>query len=175
MINIVKILLHYWKFFSVVSIFLLILSAVYRTGFAVSESRWAEKWQKRDIEDAQNRSKDEIAKREEEHDRQILIDQVNHHAQKQLETAHAEATAAHSSADKLQRTIEKLRQQTLTDSGRKDADTSGTRAAETRSTILLTKLLAESVERNRQLAGYADQARVNGTTCEKAWDEVMGN
>ncbi|WP_431612830.1 DUF2514 domain-containing protein [Enterobacter chengduensis] len=88
-------------------------------------------------------------------------------AQQRIDQARNDALDAAARAGRLQQQLvairEKLRQYNATVGA-------GTSAAETG--VLLTDVLSKSLERNRQLAEFADRAAEAGRVCEKQYDSL---
>ncbi|HFP9202870.1 TPA: DUF2514 domain-containing protein [Raoultella ornithinolytica] len=88
-------------------------------------------------------------------------------AQQRIDQARNDALDAAARAGRLQQQLvairEQLRQYNATVSA-------GSSAADTG--VLLADVLEKSLERNRQLAGYADRAVEAGRVCERQYDEL---
>ena len=108
------------------------------------------------------------AARAEEQRRQREINQVRTDAQDQIKAAAADAALAASTADSLQQQVDKLL------AGRRICDS---RVAEGSQTIrdlttVLANLRRRADERAGELARIADESRIAGLTCEKAYDAL---
>ena len=106
--------------------------------------------------------------RAEEQRRQREIDQVRNDAQHQIKAAADDAAVAASTADSLQRQVDKLL------AGRSSCDS---RVAQGSATIRdLTTVLADlrrrADERAGELARIADASRIAGQACERAYDSL---
>lgn len=100
-----------------------------------------------------------------------LSDLASQHAE-ELARVNASRDAARRSADAFS-----VRLNQVTGILRKSATSAGadpvaTGASARDTAILLAELLGKSVERSRQLAGYADDARLAGQLCEQQYDQV---
>ena len=114
------------------------------------------------------RSKDQVAAdkaalklREEEKARNEL------EAQSRIDQARNDAMLAAQRAGGLQRQLNTIGQQLREYSA---ANGFGSSAGDTG--VLLADLLSKSVERNRQLADFADRAAAAGATCERQYDSL---
>lgn len=88
-------------------------------------------------------------------------------AQNRIDQARNDAMLAAQRAGGLQRQLNTIRQQLREYSS---ANGFGSPAGDTG--VLLADLLSKSVERNRQLADFADRAAVAGATCERQYDSL---
>ena len=89
-------------------------------------------------------------------------------AQRALDRARNDALDAAARAGRLQQQLVAIREQlrqynAIVGAGPSAADTG----------VLLADLLSKSLERNRQLAEYADRAAVAGRVCEKQYDSLI--
>lgn len=117
---------------------------------------YAQAQKDRQGQDAKERQRNEQEKVNNEHEAQQRIDQARN-----------DALDAAASAGRLQQQLvairEQLRQYNATvGAGSSTADTG----------ILLTDVFEKSLERNRQLAEYADRAAEAGRVCERQYDEL---
>lgn len=92
---------------------------------------------------------------------------VETEAQRRVDAARADAAAAAVKSGRLQQQLAAIRKQ-LVDYSR--AESTGNPAAATG--VLLSDVLTKSVERNRQLAEYADAARSAGLTCQAQYESL---
>lgn len=92
---------------------------------------------------------------------------IEQEAQGRIDAARADATAAAAKSGRLQQQIATIRKQLL-DYSR--TESIGNPASNTG--ILLADVLSKSVERNRQLAEYADSAREAGLTCQAQYNSL---
>lgn len=88
-------------------------------------------------------------------------------AQNRIDQARNDAMLAAQRAGGLQRQLNTIRQQLREYSS---ANGFGSTAGDTG--VLLADLLSKSVERNRQLADFADRAAAAGSTCERQYDSL---
>ncbi|MWF13598.1 DUF2514 domain-containing protein [Escherichia coli] len=89
-------------------------------------------------------------------------------AQQRIDQARNDALDAADRAGRLQQQLVAIRRQL---GQYNDAIGAGPSAADTG--ILLTDVLGKSLERNRQLAEYADRAAEAGRVCERQYDSLM--
>lgn len=88
-------------------------------------------------------------------------------AQSRIDQAQRDAMLAAQRAGGLQHQLDTIRQQLREYSA---ANGFGSSAGDTG--VLLADLLSKSVERNRQLADFADRAAAAGATCERQYDSL---
>lgn len=110
--------------------------------------------------------KDKEASEQHERDKKT----IEQEAQNRIDAARADASAAAVKSGRLQQQITTIRKQ-LVDYSR--TESIGNPTAETG--VLLSELLSKSVERNRQLAEYADSAREAGLTCQAQYNSLRAN
>lgn len=107
--------------------------------------------------------KDKEASEQHEQDKKT----IEQEAQGRIDAARADATAAAAKSGRLQQQLTSIRKQLV---GYSTAESIGNPAAETG--VLLGDVLSKSVERNRQLADYADRAREAGLACEAQYNSL---
>lgn len=101
----------------------------------------------------------------EQHDRDKKT--IEQEAQQRIDAARADASAAAVKSGRLQQQLATIRKQ-LVDYSR--TESIGNPASNTG--VLLADVLSKSVERNRQLAEYADSAREAGLTCQDQYNSL---
>lgn len=104
---------------------------------------------------------------QEERRRNAELQKIQADAQQRIDAAHNDAVNAAAKSGRLQQQLTSIRKQLI---GYSTAESIGNPAAETG--VLLSDVLAKSVERNRQLAEYADMAREAGLTCEAQYNSL---
>ncbi|HAF5910597.1 TPA: DUF2514 domain-containing protein [Salmonella enterica] len=150
----------YWKqLLIVVMLAALVITAViawnvhgdrqYAAGYAQAQTD-------RKVEDDKARQHDEQEKATNEREAQQRIDQARN-----------DALNAAARAGRLQQQLVAIREQL-----RQYNATVGAGASATDTGVLLTDVLSKSLERNRQLAEYADRAAEAGRVCEKQYDSL---
>lgn len=108
--------------------------------------------------------KDKEASEQHEQDKKA----IEQEAQGRIDAARADATAAAAKYGRLQQQLATIRKQ-LVDYSR--TESIGNPASNTG--VLLADVLSKSVERNRQLAEYADSARNAGEACERQYRSLL--
>ncbi|CAS10280.1 DUF2514 domain-containing protein [Escherichia coli] len=88
-------------------------------------------------------------------------------AQQRIDKARNDALDAAARAGRLQQQLVAIREQL-----RQYNSTVGTGASAADTGVLLADVLSKSLERNRQLAEYADRAAEAGRVCEKQYDSL---
>ena len=107
--------------------------------------------------------KDKEASEQHEQDKKT----IEQEAQGRIDAARADASAAAVKSGRLQQQLANIRKQLV---GYSTAESISNPAADTG--VLLADVLARSVERNRQLADYADRAREAGLACEAQYNSL---
>ncbi len=108
---------------------------------------------------------------QEEQRRNAELQKIQADAQQRIDAARNDAVNAAAKSGRLQQQLTNIRKQLV---GYSTTESIGNPAAETGA--LLSQLLSESVERNRQLAEYADRAREAGLMCEAQYNSLrVGN
>lgn len=108
----------------------------------------------------------EADKREEQR-RDAEKQKIQADAQQRIDVARRDAVDAAVKSGKLQQQLADIRKQ-LIDYSR--TESIGNPASSTG--ILLANMLEKSIERNQQLAEYADAARESGLTCQRQYDSL---
>ncbi len=107
------------------------------------------------------------ANEKEEQRRNAELQKIQADAQQRVNAARNDAVNAAAKSGRLQQQLANIRKQLV---GYSTAESIGNPAAETG--VLLGDVLSKSVERNRQLADYADKAREAGLMCEAQYNSL---
>lgn len=108
---------------------------------------------------------------QEEKRRNAELQKIQADAQQRIDAARNDAVNAATKSGKLQQQLANIRKQLV---GYSATESISNPAADTG--VLLSDVLAASVERNRQLADYADRAREAGLSCEAQYNSLrVGN
>lgn len=99
--------------------------------------------------------------------RNAELQKIQADAQQRIDAARNDAVNAAAKSGRLQQQLANIRKQLV---GYSTAESIGNPAAETG--VLLSDVLSKSVERNRQLADYADRAREAGLACEAQYNSL---
>ena len=116
---------------------------------------------------AQAVAEQKAADKKEEQRRNAELQKIQANAQQRIDAARNDAVNAAAKSGRLQQQLANIRKQLV---GYSTTESIGNPAAETG--VLLADVLAKSVERNRQLADYADRAREAGLTCEAQYNSL---
>lgn len=108
-----------------------------------------------------------VADEQEEQRRNAELQKIQVDAQQRIDAARNDAVNAAAKSGRLQQQLTNIRKQLV---GYSTAESIGNPAADTG--VLLSDVLSKSVERNRQLADYADKAREAGLTCQKQYESL---
>lgn len=174
----ISLLKTFWK---PLALFVLVASLLcgfahwrYAAGYSKADMAWQLKWSQRNAADVKAAALREASARAEEQRRQTQVNQVTEDADKQLAAAKANASDAQSAADSLRQHLNQLqRQLAASETGRVSA-IAAKRSAEARAGVLLAQLLAESDKATGQYAAEADNARIAGSACERAYTAITG-
>lgn len=107
------------------------------------------------------------ADEQEEQRRNAELQKIQSDAQQRIDAARNDAVNAAAKSGRLQQQLANIRKQLVRYS---TAESIGNPAADTG--VLLADVLTESIERNRQLADYADRAREAGLACEAQYNSL---
>lgn len=146
----------------------LLAGACYLT-YVVTDNHWSAKYSglKQEYSDASAKATQEARVKEWEY--QNNVDAIAQQGAKDLAQARSDADSANASIGRLQQRINRL----LADTSSEDSGTTQRGKTAREALDLLANVLEKSLERNRQLAEYADQASSAGFTCEKAYDAIQ--
>lgn len=107
------------------------------------------------------------ADKKEEQRRNAELQNIQADAQQRIDAARNDAVNAAAKSGRLQQQIANIRKQLV---GYSTTESIGNPAADTG--VLLADVLTKSIERNRQLADYADRAREAGLACEAQYNSL---
>lgn len=146
----------------------LLAGACYLT-YVVTDNHWSAKYSglKQEYSDASAKATQEARIKEWEY--QNNVDAIAQQGAKDLAQARSDADSANASIGRLQQRINRL----LADTSSEDSGTTQRGKTAREALDLLANVLEKSLERNRQLAEYADKASSAGLTCEKAYDTIQ--
>ena len=116
---------------------------------------------------AQAIAEQKAADEQEEQRRNAELQKIQADAQQRIDAARNDAVNAAAKSGRLQQQLTSIRKQLV---GYSTSESIGNPAAETG--VLLGDVLSKSVERNRQLADYADRAREAGLACEAQYNSL---
>lgn len=117
---------------------------------------------------AQAIAEQRVADEQEEQRRNAELQKIQADAQQRIDAARNDAVNAAAKSGRLQQQLANISKQLV---GYSTAESIGNPATETG--VLLSDVLSKSVERNRQLADYADRAREAGLTCQKQYESLI--
>lgn len=146
----------------------LLAGACYLT-YVVTDNHWSAKYSglEQKYSDASAKATQEARVKEWEY--QNNVDAIAQQGAKDLAQARSDADSAYASISRLQQRINRL----LADTSSEDSGTTQRGKTAREALDLLANVLEKSLERNRQLADYADKASSAGLTCEKAYDAIQ--
>lgn len=146
----------------------LLAGACYLT-YVITDNHWSAKYSglKQEYSDASAKATQEARIKEWEY--QNNVDAIAQQGAKDLAQARSDADSANASIGRLQQRINRL----LADTSSEDSGTTQRGKTAREALDLLANVLEKSLERNRQLAEYADKASSAGLTCEKAYDTIQ--
>lgn len=146
----------------------LLAGACYLT-YVVTDNHWSAKYSglEQKYSDASAKATQEARVKEWEY--QNNVDAIAQQGAKDLAQARSDADSANASIGRLQQRINRL----LADTSSEDSGTTQRGKTAREALDLLANVLEKSLERNRQLADYADKASSAGLTCAKAYDAIQ--
>ncbi|UAW58723.1 tail protein [Escherichia phage vB_EcoS_ASO78B] len=155
-----SILAKYWRPLAIIII--VVLCALWVRGEIISygDQRYADGYEKAV---ADQKAADE----QEEQRRNAELQKIQADARQRIDAARNDAVNAAAKSGRLQQQLANIRKQLV---GYSTTESIGNPAAETG--VLLSGVLSKSVERNRQLADYADRAREAGLACEAQYNSL---
>ncbi len=154
------ILIKYWRPLAIIIIVAICALWVANKVSSYGEQRYKDGYAKAIAEQ-------EAANEKEEQRRNAELQKIQADAQQRIDTARNDAVNAATKSGRLQQQLANIRKQLV---GYSTTESIGNPAAETG--ILLGDVLSKSVERNRQLADYADRAREAGLACQKQYESL---
>lgn len=146
------------------------LFGTYHHGLSVKDAECQVKWSDRDTRDAEARAANESAARVREQAYQHSIDKAVQDGQRTIDQLTADAAAARASADGLRGATDALAARLAASQAGGHSCTAAASQAATRAIMVLADVLKRADQRAGDLAGYADQSRARGVTCEQAFD-----
>lgn len=146
----------------------LLAGACYLT-YVVTDNHWSAKYSGLEQKYSDASAKATQKARIKEWEYQNNVDAIAQQGAKDLAQARSDADSANASIGRLQQRINRL----LADTSSEDSGTTQRGKTAREALDLLANVLEKSLERNRQLAEYADQASSAGFTCEKAYDSIQ--
>ena len=151
------------------SIILLIVVSLYTAlVWYVADTKWQSKWDSQQAAIAVSNQKHTEAVRKQEQTWQGKVDKVEQNAQDKINQANNDADAARKSTERLRMEFSAYLRKHSKDS---NATTTGTTTSS--SDPLSADLFARINERARELAKYADEARIAGNACEQYADSLQ--
>ena len=146
----------------------LLAGACYLT-YVVTDNYWSAKYSglEQKYSDASAKATQEARVKEWEY--QNNVDAIAQQGAKDLAQARSDADSANASIGRLQQRINRL----LAVTSSEDSGTTQRGKTAREALDLLANVLEKSLERNRQLAEYADKTSSAGFTCEKAYDAIQ--
>lgn len=154
------ILIKYWRPLAIIIIVAICALWVVNKVSSYGEQRYNDGYAKAIAEQ-------KAANEKEEQRRNAELQKIQADAQQRIDAARNDAVNAAAKSGRLQQHLANIRKQLV---GYSAAESIGNPAAETG--VLLSDVLAASVERNRQLADYADRAREAGLACQKQYESL---
>ena len=145
----------------------LLAGACYLT-YVVTDNHWSAKYSGLEKQYSNASAKATQEARVKEWEYQNNVDAIAQQGAKDLAQARSDADSANASIGRLQQRINRL----LADTSSEDSGTTQRGKTAREALDLLANVLEKSLERNRQLAEYADRAAEAGRVCERQYDKL---
>ena len=155
-----SILAKYWRPLAIIIIFAACALWTRSEIISYGDQRYAEG-------KAQAIAEQKAVDEQEERRRNAELQKIQADAQQRIDAARNDAVNAAAKSGRLQQQLTNIRKQLV---GYSTSESIGNPAAETG--VLLSDVLSKSIERNRQLADYADRAREAGLACEAQYSSL---
>ena len=155
-----SILAKYWRPLAIIIIVVICALWVRSEIISYGDQRYAEG-------KSQAIAEQKAADEQEEQRRNAELQKIQADAQQRIDAARNDAANAAAKSGRLQQQLANIRKQLV---GYSATESIGNPAADTG--VLLGDVLSKSVERNRQLADYADRAREAGLACEAQYNSL---
>ena len=162
----------YWKPLLCVLVLFVVAAASWHEGSARSNAAWQAKWAKHLAADSESTTKAQSEQRTIEQSRQHSVDKVTQDAQRKIDRAQDDATAARAAADGLRDAAAKLATRLAASEAGRDSCAAAASKAAAESARVLADVLAEADRLAGVYAEAADQARVRGLACEAAYNGI---
>lgn len=164
----IKILIQKYKFYIGLILALAVIAGACYLTWLVTDSHWQSKYNTQQTEYADASAKAQQAAREKEQEYAASLKNIQREADTRIAKSVADAASANASVNRLYAKLNKILADTST-------EVTGTRqqgksASET--VVLLANVLQKSIERNRQLAAFADESWDAAATCEASYNAV---
>ena len=156
----VSVLAKYWRPLAIIIIVVICVLWVVSKVSSYGEQQYSAGYAKAITEQ-------EAADEQEEQRRNAELQKIQADAQQRIDAARNDAVNAAAKSGRLQQQLANIRKQLV---GYSTTESIGNPAAETG--VLLADVLTKSIERNRQLADYADRAREAGLVCEAQYNSL---
>ena len=164
----IKSLIAKYKFYIGLTLALAILAGACYLTWLVTDSQWQSKYDTQQTAYADASAKAQQAARDKEQEYAANLKKVQGEADARVAQSRADAASANAADDRLYAKLNKILADTST-------EVTGTRQqgkSANETVILLANVLQKSVERNRQLAAFADDSWDAASTCEASYDAV---
>lgn len=158
---------YIWLISAVISLAVL-SGSVYLT-HRLTDSAWQIEWDKRESEISKAENKALKDKQAQEEKWQSEIDTARKEGREKEQAARADADRANASIGELRKRINAL----LANAAADYPATAGGGQTAGSAINMLADVLNKSIERNRQLAEYADKARNAGQTCQRSYEVIQ--
>ncbi|EFE7939912.1 DUF2514 domain-containing protein [Escherichia coli] len=169
----------YWKPLALIVLVALSLWAFghwrYVAGVTATDNAWQEKWTARDAADVQAVADLQAKNRQTEQERQNGIAKAAAQASQQLTRAQADAAHARTDADSLRQQVADYARQLQQSRASGNTGTATGSRATTPGAGVLAELYARADERAQRLAEIADESRIRGDACQRAYAALQNH
>lgn len=164
----IKSLIQKYKLYIGLVLALGILAGACYLTWLVTDSQWQSKYDSQQTAYADASAKAQQAARDKEQEYATNLKKVQGEADARVAESAADAASANAAVDRLYAKLNKILANTST-------EVTGTRQqgkSPNETIVLLANVLQKSVERNRQLAAFADESWNAAATCEASYNAV---
>lgn len=163
----------YLKIGGAMAVLLIIAATLYGAyyhGESVADARWELRWADQQTIQAKRLAATTTENRIEEQRRQTAVNQVGNDARQEQAFANTDAVSADAAGQRVRAEASDLAARSscaASDTAISERSTAATRAA-----MVLSDLLTKADRRAGDLAKFADQSRIAGLACERAFDAL---
>ena len=162
------------RYFPLAAVFIAIIATAwfaYDAGYQKADLSWQARWNKAQADNEHALALLQAKNRELEQRGQNAVAKIATQTSQQLASAQADATAARSDADSLRKQVADYANLLRKSSASCNAGTAGAGATDSDPRVL-AELYSLADQAAQRMAEVAQQSRIRGLACERAYDEV---